>query len=86
MTHVSACGYTVNDYNFCFQSSAKRPLGVSLSKPVPWGSGQKKSKSIITPFSKKDLFYGGSIQKLMKDNETMSTWDEYRHLLLSTPK
>jgi len=57
-------------------------LRAKLSKPAPWGSGQ--SKKTVTPFSKKDLFYGGSVQKLMKSNETTATWDEFRHLLLST--
>ena len=63
-------------------------LSAKLSKPAAWGSGQ--SKSTIKPFCKKDLFYGGSVQKLMKSNDTTATWDEFRHLLLktdsSTPK
>ena len=64
----------------------KKALSPTLSQPVPWGASLQTSKSIITPFSKKDLFYGGSVQKLMKNNGATSTWDEYRHLLLSTPR
>ena len=52
-----------------------------------WNEDQER---IISPFSRKDLFYQGSSSTLMKVNttttDTVSTWDDFRHLLLTTPR
>ena len=58
------------------------------SQPVPlhirgWGPKTKKTKKIIQPFSRKDFFYLGSVQKMMKVDNATTTWDENRHLLYS---
>ena len=56
--------------------------------PSKWTFGNKEER--ICPFSRKDLFYSGSGGKLMKAsstaNETFTTWDDFRHLLLDTER
>ena len=51
--------------------------------------GSRTSKSsgpMVRPFSRKDLFYGGSVMNLLEKQELPSNWDNYRHSIISTPR
>ena len=54
-----------------------------------FGTGNEHQQ-IVNPFSRKDLFYQGSSSTLMKANttttDTVSTWDDFRHLLFTTTR
>ena len=77
------------------ENGTRKKLKTQLSRLIPssincleaWNEDQER---IISPFSRKDLFYQGSSSTLMKVNttttDTVSTWDDFRHLLLTTPR
>ena len=73
------------------ENGTKRKLKTQLSKPAPscFGTGNE-DQQLINPFSRKDLFYQGSSSTLMKanttTNDTVSTWDDFRHLLFTTAR
>ena len=51
------------------------------------GSHKRNSGPLVRPFSRKDLFYGGSVLNLVEKQEDMpSKWDHYRHSIISTPR
>ena len=66
-------------------------IEAAISQPSPlsmkgWGS-KKESKRTISVFSRKDSIYTISVQGLMEANKSASsTWADFRHLLLSTPR
>ena len=70
--------------NLLFHIKQKSHMTDIVLSPAKIGSVQKRKKQ-IKPFAKKDLFYGGNMQKLAKSNQS-ATWDKFRHLLISTPK
>lgn len=41
-------------------------------------SRRGSSKALVRPFSRKDLFYGGSVHHLVDQNEMPANWDQYR--------
>ena len=49
-------------------------------------SRRGSSKALVRPFSRKDLFYGGSVHHLVDQNEMPANWDQYRHSIISTPR
>ena len=51
-------------------------------------SSKRNSGPLVRPFSRKDLFYGGSVLHLLdtQEKETSSNWDQYRHSIISTPR
>ena len=49
-------------------------------------SRNEKPEQIIQPYSRKDSFFIGSPEKLMRSNDSTSTWNDFRHLLALTPK
>jgi len=61
----------------------KEPVNVSRS--LAWGESQE-GHTMLSPFSKMDLFYGGSVTKLMKNENSASTWNEFRSLLLTSQR
>ena len=63
-------------------------LDDKTSQPIPlhiqgWGQKAKQDKKIVQPFSRKDFFHLGSVQKMMKVDNVTTAWDENRHLLYS---
>ena len=76
------------------ESGTKKKLKTQLSKPASssiqcFGTGNEHEQ-VVNPFSRKDLFYQGSSSTLMKANTattgTVSTWDDFRHLLFTTTR
>ena len=76
------------------ESGTKKKLKTQLSKPASssiqcFGTGNE-DQQLVNPFSRKDLFYQGSSSTLMKANTattgTVSTWDDFRHLLFTTTR
>ena len=62
-----------------------------LSKPAPISNRRRKQMNeqtdkIIKPFLRKDSFFNGSIQKHFATEETSTTWNDFRNLILSTPR
>ena len=49
-------------------------------------NSRRGSKALVRPFSRKDLFYGGSVNHLVDQNEMPANWDQYRHSIISTPR
>lgn len=71
--------------------SIKRKISALFAQPAPVGLQSlnfcQKSSKEITPFCKNDLFYGGSVNHIVKSNQmSSSSWDQYRHLLIQAPK
>ena len=51
------------------------------------GSHKRNSGPLVRPFSRKDLFYGGSVLNLVDKQQDMPPkWDQYRHSIISTPR
>ena len=44
---------------------------------------QKKEVKIVKPFSRNDIYYNKDVNKLVAEEHTTETWDEFRHLLLT---
>ena len=69
------------------ENGSKKTL--TTTKSVPMSSGNKKQQ-VVNPFSRKDLFYQGSSSALLKasntKNNTVSEWDDFRHLLFTTTR
>ena len=49
-------------------------------------SSRHGSKPMVRPFSRKDLFYGGSLLHLVEKEEMSKDWDQYRHSIISIPR
>jgi len=47
---------------------------------------RRSSKPLVRPFSRKDIFYGGSVSHLVDVNEMPPNNDQYRHSIISTPR
>ena len=50
------------------------------------GSSRRSSGPMVRPFSRKDLFYGGSIMNLVDKQELPTNFDQCRHSIISTPR
>ena len=44
------------------------------------------ARPMVRPFSRKDLFYGGSVSHLVETNELPANWDQYRPSIISIPR
>ena len=71
------------------ENGTKKKLKPASSSIQCFGTGNEHQQ-LVNPFSRKDLFYQGSSSTLMKANtattDTVSTWDDFRHLLFTTPR
>ena len=72
-----------------FENGTKKKLKPASSSIQCFGTGNEQEQH-VNPFSRKDLFYQGSSSTLMKANTattgTVSTWDDFRHLLFTTAR
>ena len=62
-----------------------------LSKPAPISNRRRQPISeqtdkIIKPFFRKDSFFNGSILKHFAIEGTSTTWNDFRNMILSTPR
>lgn len=66
-------------------SNTQLYLGPSSAIPSRKNS-RRMSRPLVRPFSRKDVFYGGSVTHLVENNDMPSNWGEYRHSIISTPR
>ena len=71
-----------------FSKSLKKKLGSALVPVTPKRLMSKRKPVIATPFSKKCLFYGGDVQKLiMSENDKgFPAWNGCKNILIFNPK
>ena len=71
-----------------FSKSLKKKLESALVPVTPKRLMSKRKPVIATPFSKKCLFYGGDVQKLiMSENDKgFPAWNGCKNILIFNPK
>ena len=86
-TYHTLCNNFLNFFQ-SFSKSLKKKLGSALVPVTPKRLMSKRKPVIATPFSKKCLFYGGDVQKLIMSNNDKGfpAWNGCKNILIFNPK